>query len=722
MEPEPVKKSRRPTSGRLAAFGLGFLALSWQILLMREFVVHFYGNEVVVGILLGSWLLWFGLGSLSAPRLRAPERVVPYLFILILLAFPLCMGILRFSRLLLGLLPGEISGLAPAALFGLLLTALICFPMGWQFVFVTRAAGGSLDRVYLYEALGSAVAGVVLYFLLIPYISNWQAAATIGILAAGALGWRGLLTKRLPVLVGICFLLAAFGLVDFPTQKLFWKPFRLVGSKDSPYGKLQMLSTAEQLTLYCNSAPVFSLPDPAAAEEVVHFTLLQHPRAHHVLLIGGGLGGGLKELLKYPLQRIDYVESDPDIIPFARSFLPSAELQALDSDRVHIHHSDGRVFLRQTETSYDVILLNLPDPATAQLNRFFTREFFTLAAEKLTPDGLLSFRLSSAENYISPELQDFLVSMYATLQTVFPVVEVVPGGNGIFLGSARSLTLDPRELGRRIENLDLDNDYITPALLAVRLDPLRRRTLSAALKTEGRLNRDLYPISYLFSAVLWSTQFRGAEARLFTLLARLDPRWLLSLPVGIFALLLLYLAVRGRSPIFYLVPLTVMGWTTIVCEVVVIFAYQILHGSLYHRLALLFSSFMLGLTLGAWIGIRSPFRRYGFLLFLQALQSLLIFLLFLAIRFQPSLLVFTAFLWLSGALAGDLFITANRLYLTEHRHYGLGYGLDLLGSFLGALVTSSLLIPIVGLLPLTGALVLANIFCLAFLGWGWKRV
>jgi hypothetical protein len=80
------------------------------------------------------------------------------------------------------------------------------------------------------------------------------------------------------------------------------------------------------------------------------------------------------------------------------------------------------------------------------------------------------------------------------------------------------------------------------------------------------------------------------------------------------------------------------------------------------------------------------------------------------------------FLILLGYLGGDLFVSSNRLYLQRTKNYGIGYGLDLLGSFLGALVTSSLLIPTVGLVPLTGSLLLANGFCLVFLLWGWRRV
>ena len=77
--------------------------------------------------------------------------------------------------------------------------------------------------------------------------------------------------------------------------------------------------------------------------------------------------------------------------------------------------------------SFDVIIVNLPDPQTAQINRFYTLEFFREAAAKLRPGGVFSFRLTSSENYISPELAALLRSIRKTLGAVFPEVAFIPG-------------------------------------------------------------------------------------------------------------------------------------------------------------------------------------------------------------------------------------------------------------------------------------------------------
>jgi len=89
---------------------------------------------------------------------------------------------------------------------------------------------------------------------------------------------------------------------------------------------------------------------------------------------------------------------------------------------------------------------------------------------------------------------------------------------------------------------------------------------------------------------------------------------------------------------------------------------------------------------------------------------------------NPSEVLFFLYLLALGFLGGDLFIVSNHLFLKEKKNYGLGYGLDLLGSFVGALAASSLLIPLVGLPHLLRYLFLLNSFCFLFLIGGWKKI
>lgn len=700
----------------LPPFLLGFLALSFQIFLLREFSVHFYGNEITFGLLLASWLLWGGLGSILASRFKYTPQRLPQIYYLVILLYPLCLVGLRFSRFFLHLLPGEITGMFPILIYSLLVTLFVSFPLGTLFVFNTHFQKGNLYQVYFLESVGSSAAGLAVYLLFIPLFSNWHGAALIALLACSAVFFSFGEKKYKPLFFFTLITLILFGVFDLHSQRIYWKPYNLEESKDTIYGKLQVLQTQEQISLYNNSLLIYSYPNLAVAEESVHFTLLQKPEAEKVLLIGGGAGGSLREILKYLSVKADYVEIDPEIISLSVKFLPEEEKAVLKNKRVHIFYQDGRAFLSTAQKKYDIIILNLPEPATAQINRFYTKEFFLIARDKLEEAGIFSFRVSSAENYISAELQNFLSSLYFTLKEVFPEVKVVPGSTNIFLASAHPLTIDFEHLIRKIRELRLQNTYVSPELLFSRLNPLRVNMLKEKLVQGNKaINLDFIPISYFYNSVLWSTLFRGLEKRVFSFLSHLSFFWLLDFPLFLFVLFLILLWLAKKRTSFFLVPLAVMGFTTIVFEIIVIISFQTLYGYLYQRIALLLASFMIGLSLGAFRGKKRKRIDFAHLLFIQFCFMLIVLVFLLTLKLHPPEILFFIFLLMLGFLGGDLFVVSNGLFLKERKNYGLGYGLDLLGSFVGALVASSFLIPLVGLPLLLRYLFLVNSFCLLFL-------
>jgi spermidine synthase len=236
-----------------------------------------------------------------------------------------------------------------------------------------------------------------------------------------------------------------------------------------------------------------------------------------------------------------------------------------------------------------------------------------------------------------------------------------------------------------------------------------------------RMNMDFVPVSYFYSSVLWSSQFVGLEKRIFSFLADLPPFWLLDLPLLVFIAFLFCLWLRKKTTSYLLVPLAVMGLTTIIFEIIVIITFQTLYGYLYQRVALLLSSFMIGLSIGAFWGRMRKRVHFTHILVLQFGLLLLVLAFYFVMGTRIPEFALFLFLLILGFLGGDLFIVANVLFLEQKKNYGLGYGLDLLGSFLGALVASSILIPLMGLPLLLKYLSLLNSFCLLFLFGGFFR-
>ncbi len=705
----------------LPAFLLGFMAAAFQVYLLREFAAEFTGNELVFGLVLGSWLLWGGVGSLVRPGRRpdASGTRLARIYGAAVVLFYAGLALLRFSHALMGVLPAETTGLVPALVFALVLSLFVSFPLGHAFVLNAGLLGGDVPRVYLMESAGAMAAGLAVHFLLIPRLSNWQGAAVVGG-GAAVLTLAALRPARAkPLLAAALLLSAGLAAADGKALRAAWKPLDLVDAADTPYGKLLVVRTAEQVTLYDNGLAVFSRPDVGASEDAVHFAMLQRDGAERVLLIGGTANGCVEEVLKYPGARVDCVELDPAIVRLAREHLSASELAALDDPRVRVFASDGRAFLERSEERYDAILLNLPDPATAQVNRYYTREFFAEVRSKLAPGGVLSFVLSGSEDHVGRSSARFLASIARTLADVFGLgFRVIPGSSTVVLASDGPLSLDAGALSEKIGRIGLETMFVNPAALAFRLDPGRIERLSAALLAAGpeeRINRDLVPVSYYFQTLLWAGQFGGLEARLLQGAARVPGNWLMDAPLAAFALALALLArVLKRSSARFLVPLAVMGFTTIVVEVAVLIAFQAHFGYVYGKIPLLLACFMAGLVAGAALGRRRtrpgradlPLVLAGFVLLLLAAWATL--------PGSGGELVPFALLGGFGVLSGLLFIAANRLVLETVPHPGLGYGVDLVASFGGAVVASALLIPLFGIPALVLRLVLLNALTLIF--------
>lgn len=706
---------------RLPALLLGFMAASFQIYLLREFAAAFTGNELVFGLMLGAWLLLGGIGSLlrPAPRPEAARERLAWVFGTAVILFAAGMTLLRFSHRLLGLLPAETTGLAPALGWAVVLAFLVSFPLGRAFVLSAGQVGGDVPRVYILESAGAAAAGLAVHFLLIPRLSNWQGAAVVGG-GAALLAWLALKPARSkPILAAALLLATALAPADRAALAWAWEPLEVVAAEDTPYGKLVAVRNAEQMTLYDNGLAVFSRPDLGAAEDAVHFALLQRDDISRVLLIGGTANGCLEECLKHPGARVDCVELDPAVIRLARERLPATSLAALDDPRVRIILSDGRSFVERTADRYDAILLSLPDPSTAQLNRYYTREFFAEARDRLAPGGVLSFVLTGAENYIGRPLARYLASIVGTLAEVFGAgIRVVPGSSVVVLASDGPLAVEPEFLSSRIARLGLATTFVRPEMLPFRLTPGRIGQLDAALKAAGpetRINLDLAPASYFFQSLLWAGQFGGLEAKVLQAAERAPAFWLLDAPLAAAALALGLLAwVLRRSAGRFLVPVAVMGLTTIIVEVAVFIAFQARFGYVYGKIPLLLASFMAGLVAGGVLGRARKRPGRADLPLVQAGFVLLLLASFAALSGGAGEAVPFALLACFGALSGILFVAANRRILREVQHPGLGYGVDLVASFAGAVVVSALLIPLFGIPALLLRLAVLNALVLLF--------
>jgi spermidine synthase len=590
-----------------------------------------------------------------------------------------------------------LGSLATLSLFSVLSGGL--FAAGSR-LYANQAAtstGEATGSVYLLEALGSAAGGVLAGLVLVRYVAPLEIALGLGLLnllAAAGFVIRSRLARRatMGALAGMAVLLALpFGLPRLETASLerFWRGFHLVANRNSVYGNLAVVRTEGSTSLYENGLNLFNVPDPAAAEEAVHYALLEHPSPRSLLLIGGGANGSLAEALKHAsLERVDYVELDPAIL----------ELFPIQSDpRVRVHVTDGRLFLKTTASTFDVIIVNLPDPQTAQLNRFYTLEFFREAARKLTGSGILALRLTASEDYISPELAAFLRSIYKTLHAVFPEVAAIPGETVLFFGAKRPgvLAAGSEELLARLRARHLKTSYVREYYIPFRMMPDRMSDLDRQIqpRPETPVNRDFAPVAYYFDVALWSSRFNHGYRDLFGAMAGVDFRWLAG-TMGVFLLVLV--AKKRRAQTVAACCTAAMGFTLIGLEMLLLLAFQAIYGYVYQQLAVIIAAFMAGMALGSWLALRAPARRgIRTLVFLQvgaAMAPLLLCAVFEAV----SPVLFPVLALGCGMLGGYEFPVASRIFCA--RNPGTLYALDLAGSCVGAVLFSVYLIPVFGFL------------------------
>ena len=727
---------------------IGFSAVSSQIVLMRELIVVFSGNEISLGIMLATWLFWTAIGSyvssglkLGANNARSVVAVIECLLGLSLLP---TIWLLRASRTVFQTVPGELVGPVPMMLTSLVCLSVFCALSGCLFVVATRmyaqacgvSARVATNSAYLLEAAGSGAGGILASVVLLRLFNSFQIAAVVLLLnlcmaAILLLPILLLPMRRMQVAAAALAIVFLAGLplisvapwLEQSSQVRLWRGFRLLGSRDSIYGNLVVTETGNLRSIYDNGVILASAPDENAAEEAVHYGLLEHSAPRHVLLIGGGVNGSIAQALKHStIERIDYVELDPMLVSIARQFFPQQSASFSDP-RVHIHYADGRHYLRTAQEKFDVIILNVPDPQTAQLNRFYTREFFASARDHLAAGGLLALQLRSSEDYISPDLAALLRCIQHTLRQVFPEVAIIPGETIHFFAAMQAgvLTENPQTLISRLQARNVETLYVREYFIPFRMMPDRmaqvREQLQALPATP--VNRDFAPIAYYFSIELWSAQFHAAYARWFRAAASRRFGSVVVWGCGLLLLVAVLLAnrpvheERARAAAAFCMAAT--GFTLMALEIFLLLLFQSVYGYVYHQLAVLIAMFMAGIALGSWLGIRTvssrgdgrPMGTAASIQFLLAASApALMFLIDVLSRTSgawmtllTAQLVFPLLAALSGMLGGYQFPVATEIYLHEgsaQRRLGTLYALDLLGGCAGALLLSGYLIPVFG--------------------------
>jgi spermidine synthase len=711
----------KPGSGRiirLSVVTFGFTSIFTQVYLVREFLSVFYGNELVLAIVIANWMLLTGFGAYlgrSFTRFRGQLTFVLFLQVLfcILPLFTLVKLDLWKSLVFpYGSMPGPVDVLYSS----FIIQVPFCLINGYLFTAYSELMkiSGCLDpggRTYMLESAGSVAAGLAVNFLLIwqfgPFTSlKLLLALNLVVLVAFSTTLPSRVFRWIiPLLaVPVLFIFFRYDLEGY-SEKLLFPGQKVIYDHTTPYGTVVITENPGQLNFYENGLPLFSSHNEIFNEETVHFPMLQSGHPGSVLLVSGGISGTMKEILKYRPQRIDYVEVDPVLAAIGKKYSVT-----LDDPCIHVYPEDARMFIRRTGHTYDVAIINLPEPSTILLNRYYSEEFFRELKSRVNAGGIVSTSLASTADYVSRSAGALNSSLLHTLSVVFRNVLILPGQKNYFLASDGPLDAGIAALtGRRgIGNLYVNAWYLDDEQLKT-----RSGFITGHLDASAPVNRDFRPVAFYRQVQHWTSHF--SSGYIF---------------ISLVFLVILALVVLSLNRVT--AGLFTGGFTASSLELMILVSFQVIYGYVFMMTGIIIMIFMAGLAAGAYLRPRLfpdfSIRRFTWVQLGMALLSLgfPFIILFLAGVQLPVIVVHGVFYLLTLAVAMltglEFSMASSSLKTRVSFNAGKSYSADLFGSAFGALITGILLYPLFGITISCLFLVILNAFSAFILFSGRKKI
>jgi spermidine synthase len=772
---EAARRLRRPAAFSLIATGFG--AGVAQVLLFRELLVVCHGNEISLALMLAGWLLYGALGSTLARHgarrdafildsARRAARLAPLTVPALLVSMILLrsapqwlaylanrvIGIVGTAsvhgahlRTLISLQPGEMLGLIHICAVVVAATLLPAMLAGAQFAAncgllarVRRGDAGAVGAAYALDAVGHLIGGVLLAWTVLQWLDPFRTAAATGVAGLAATAWLATSTRArrrampiIAVLIALAaqtaLLLVARPLDDWTLRRFRWAGREVLASGNSVYGNIAILRQGTNgVALFENGTPSGESPALPQVQVSVQFAMLQVPAPRQVLMIGGGALGGLQEALKHSPARIDYVEMDPLIFDLAAGWLTGADAAALRDRRVHRITDDGRLWVKRTRAAglrpYDVVIVSVPEPMTAQMNRFFTTDFFREVRDVLRPGGVVAWQMPASGFYMGPQLLKLDACLWHTAGSVFPYMALTAGETLCVVASPDRAFLisDLQAIRRRLawETLDIP---VFEAQIPDLLDPYNVQYIRKQLKAARGVpqNTDFHPVGYFYDQAVWVAKFHPSTLSFFDRLEKLSYGRLLRIVFGVGVALLLLGLARPVRAVFTPLAVLVSGFVGMLLEVALLMAYQAQYGAVYSQVGIIIGAFMVGLAAG---GV--TFGRYlNRLSRPQAAAWALVAVQAGIGAIAAVLPVVLSAMWSSAGASGLGMSAARAAFpaMTALVGFGVGaqfplaswvaawgkwsvgraatalYALDLIGAAIGACVAGTALVPVLGI-------------------------
>ncbi len=268
-----------------------------------------------------------------------------------------------------------------------------------------------VSRVLAFDYVGALVASLLFPIFLVPKLGLVRTSLLFGILNACVGLWGTWLMEPLiggrvtwlrgRAVIVILFLVAALTqanrLTGLAEENLFADT--IVYTNNSPYQRIVITEGRGGFQLYLNGNLQFNSTDEYRYHEaLVHpaMTLVGAPK--HVLILGGGDGLALREVLRYAsVESVTLVDLDPDMTRLPQRFPPLAKLNqnAFDDSRVRVINRDAMIWLEEPGPLFDAAIVDFPDPNTFALGKLYTTRFYRLLFRRLSPEAAVGVQCTS---------------------------------------------------------------------------------------------------------------------------------------------------------------------------------------------------------------------------------------------------------------------------------------------------------------------------------------
>ena len=405
---DPVLDSRQITLLLGSVFLIAACSLLYE-LLISSLSTYLLGSSVVhYSITIGLFLFFMGIGAWLAQSVEKD-------LIAVLIVVEVSIGIIGGLSALLLLWIYTWSELYYPAMVTII--AAISILIGMELPLLTRILEQSvglrkgISEVLSVDYVGALLASLLFPFVLLPYLGHLNTALITGLLnllvaMTLAYHFRQYLGRwRLPVLLASVFALLLLPLTLLGSASInAWLEQALyqdtvIHSEQSQYQKLVVTRWGDDTRLFLDGNLQFSSVDEYRYHEVlVHIPMAYALNQERILLIGGGDGLALREVLYHDsVTEVTVVDIDPAVTELVSSMPVLRELtdNAFSDQRVQVIHADAWAWLQRHGDLYDVILIDLPDPSTESIARLYTEAFYQRVARRLSVGGVMATQATS---------------------------------------------------------------------------------------------------------------------------------------------------------------------------------------------------------------------------------------------------------------------------------------------------------------------------------------